>query len=84
MNNALAQFFGRTISSDAFDIRVGQGVSLVAGVLMLGVSMWKLTRLDLTEAQFLFGLLLSLCVPLLLFIVGLILPIAIAARKQLV
>jgi hypothetical protein len=43
---------------------------------MVVVSLWKLTRLDLSEAQFFFGVLLSLCVPLLLVIVGLVLPIA--------
>jgi len=49
---------------------------------MLVVSMWKLTRLDLSEAQFFFGLLLSLCVPLLLFIAGMVLPISTTPWKQ--
>jgi uncharacterized membrane protein YiaA len=57
-------------------------VCFVAGVVVLVVSMWKLTQLDLSEAQFLFGVLLSLCVPLLLVIVGLLLPIARTASKQ--
>jgi hypothetical protein len=82
MKDTIAGFFGHTISSDAFDTRLGQGVCFVAGVVMLGVSMWKLTQLDLSEAQFLFGVLLSLCVPLLLVIVGLLLPIARTASKQ--
>ena len=82
MSGTIARFFGHTISSDAFDTRLGQVVCFVAGVVMLAVSMWKLTRLDLSEVQFFFGVLLSLCVPLLLFIVGLVLPMAIAAWKQ--
>ncbi|MBI1746090.1 MAG: hypothetical protein HYR55_05835 [Acidobacteria bacterium] len=82
MKDAIARFFGRTITSDAFDTRLGQAVCFVGGMLMVVVSMWKLTRLELSEAQFFFGLLLSLCVPLLLFIVGLVLPIATTARKQ--
>jgi hypothetical protein len=72
----------RTISSDAFDRRLGRVFCFVASGLLLMVSMWKLTRLDLNEAQFFFGLLLSLCVPLLLVIVGLVLPIAATAWKQ--
>jgi len=82
MKDTITRFFGRTISSDAFDRRLGQVFCFVAGALMLVVSMWKLTRLDLSEAQFFFGLLLSLCVPLLLVIVGLVLPIATTAWKQ--
>lgn len=82
MKNTITRFFGRTISSNAFDTRLGQVVCFVAGVLVLVVSMWKLTQLDLSEAQFFFGVLLSLCVPLLLILVGLVLPIATTAWKQ--
>jgi uncharacterized membrane protein len=82
MKDTIIRFFGHTISSDAFDRRLGQVVCFVAGLVMLVVSIWKLTRLDLSEAQFFFGLLLSLCVPLLLVIVGLLLPIAATAWKQ--
>ncbi len=67
-------FFGRTISSDAFDTKLGQGVCFVASVVVLAVSFWRLTQLELTEAQVFFGLLLSFCTPLLLVIVGLVLP----------
>jgi hypothetical protein len=82
VKDTIIRFFGHTITSDAFDLRLGQAVCFVGGVLMLAVSMWKLTRLDLSEAQFFFGVLLSLCVPLLLFIVALVLPIAATAWKQ--
>jgi uncharacterized membrane protein YiaA len=82
MKDTITRFFGRRISSDALDQRLGQVVCFVAGVVVLVVSMWKLTRLDLSEAQFFFGLLLSLCVPLLLVIAGLVLPIASTAWKQ--
>ncbi|MDO8665787.1 MAG: hypothetical protein Q7J79_04195, partial [Gemmatimonadales bacterium] len=60
MKDTITRFFGRTMSSDAFDTRLGQVVCFVAGMVMVLVSMWKLTRLDLSEAQFLFGVLLSL------------------------
>ena len=82
MKDTITRFFGHTISSDAFDTRLGQVVCFVAGVLWLVVSIWKLTRFDLSEAQFFFGLLLSFCVPLLLVIVGLVLPMATTAWKQ--
>ena len=54
MMETITQFFGRKITSDALDIRLGQAVCFIGGVLMLVVSMWKLTQLDLNEAQ-LFG-----------------------------
>jgi len=75
-------FFGRTVSSEAFDTKLGQGVCFAGSMVMLVASLWKLTQLELSEAQFFFGMLLSLCVPLLLVIVGLVLPGAIAASKQ--
>lgn len=81
MKVTITRFFGQQISSDAFDKRLGQVVCFVAGGLVLVLSMWKLTRLGLSEAQLFFGVLLSLCVPLLLVIVGLVLPIATTARK---
>jgi hypothetical protein len=82
MNNTMTRFFGRTVSSDAFDIKLGQSVCFVGSVVMLAVSMWELTQLELSEADFFFGMLLSLCVPLLLVIVGLVLPSAVVATKQ--
>ncbi|OGT96000.1 MAG: hypothetical protein A3I79_08965 [Gemmatimonadetes bacterium RIFCSPLOWO2_02_FULL_71_11] len=82
MKATMTGFFGRRISSDAFDTRLGQVVCFVASGLFLVVSMWKLAQLDLTEVQLFFGVLLSFCVPLLLLIVGLVLPSAITASKQ--
>ena len=72
-------FFGRTISSDDFDMKLGQGTCFVASIVVLAVSFWKLTQLDLSEAQLFFGLLLSFCTPLLLIIIGLLLP---SARRR--
>ena len=72
-------FFGRTISSDEFDTKLGQGTCFVASIVVLAVSFWKLTQLELSEAQLFFGLLLSFCTPLLLVIIGLLLP---SARRR--
>jgi len=72
---------GERITGDSFDAKLAQLGCFVAGVLVLAVSFWKLTRLDLSEPQLLFGVLLSLCAPLLLIVVGLLLPVAAAQRK---
>jgi len=82
MNGPIAQFFGHTVSNDAFDTKLGQGVCFLASLVILLVSLWELARLNLTEAQLFFGLLLSLSVPLLLLVVGLILPLARAASRR--
>ena len=82
MKGSIARLLGHTISSDAFDLKLGQGVCFLASTLILLVSLWELARLDLTEAQLFFGLLLSLCVPLLLLVVGLVLPPATAAWRR--
>lgn len=81
MTDSITRFFGRTVSSDAFDKTLGQGVCFIASIVILLVSLWELRRLDLTEAQLFFGLLMSLAVPLLLLIMGLLLPLAAAWRR---
>ena len=82
MTGNVTRFFGRTVSSEAFDAKLGQGVCFAGSMVMLVASLWKLTQLELSEAQFFFGMLLSLCVPLLLIIVGMVLPSAVAASKH--
>lgn len=62
-------------------MRLGQGACFVAGVLVGALSFWKLTRLDLTEAQLFFGVLLSFVTPLLFIIIGLQLPAWRAVKK---
>ena len=81
MNDEGKGVLGRAVSSEAFDVKLGQGVCFVGGVVVLAVSLWKLTRLELSEVQFFGGMLLSLCVPLLLLIVGMVLPGAVAGSK---
>lgn len=81
MGQHISQLLGYRITSDAWDGRLGQLVCFLAGVLVLVLSLWKLTRLELTEAQLFFGVLLSLAVPLLFIVVGLLLPISAALRR---
>ena len=82
MNHWIAQLLARRLTNDGFDLKLAQVAYFGAGVLVLALSMWKLTRFDLTEAQLFFGVLLSFITPLLLVVIGLLLPIAKAARQQ--
>ena len=82
MRYRITQFMSRRVSSDGFDLRLGQAACFVVSVVVFALSIWKFTRLDLTEAQLFFGVLLSGCVPLLCVVVGLLLPVARAGRKS--
>jgi len=81
MNDTSPGFLRRTVSSEAFDVKLGQGVCFVGSVVVGVASWWKLLRLELSEPELFLGLLLSLCVPLLLIIVGMVLPGAVATSK---
>ncbi len=82
MKQHLAESLSYKITKDAFDRRLGQVVCFAAAVLVLALSIWKLTHLDLTEAQLFFGVLLSFVMPLLLIAIGLLLPISTAIKKD--
>jgi uncharacterized membrane protein len=77
----IAQILNRNIVADDTLMRLGQFLCFVAGVFVLSLSLWKLSRLDLSEAQVFFGVLLSLITPLLLVLMGLLLPIARTAKN---
>ena len=81
MRHHITEWLSHKITNDVFDMRLGQGACFVAGLLVLAVSLWKLTRLDLTESQLFFGLLLSFVTPLLFIVLGLLLPILRAVKK---
>jgi uncharacterized membrane protein YiaA len=81
MKQHITKSLSYKITNNAFDVRAVQLACFVAGVLVLTLSLWKLTRLDLNAAQLFFGVLLSPCVPLLLIIMGLLLPVAAADKK---
>lgn len=82
MIDTITRLFGHQISSETFDAKFGQAVCFIAAGVFCLVSFWKLTRLELNEAQFFLGVLLSLCVPLLLFILGLLLPLPIISARD--
>ena len=81
MKHQIKELLSHKISSDVFDMRLGQGACFVASALVGALSFWKLTRLDLTEAQLFFGVLLSFVTPLLFIVIGLLLPTWRAGKK---
>ena len=55
---------------------------IVASLFVLSLSLWKLLRLDLTESQLFFGVLVAPITPMLLIILGLVLPGAVAHKSN--
>jgi len=81
MNHRITEGLQHKITSDVFDMRLGQGGCFTACAFVLWASFWKLTRLELTESQLFFGVLLSFVTPLLLVVIGLLLPMCSAIKK---
>ena len=81
MKQQLARVMNRPIVADATMAKLVQILSFAAAISVLTLSLWKLTRLDLTEAQLFFGVLLSVITPLLLVILGCLIPLAIARKN---
>lgn len=72
----LLRIFVWRLSTDTFDVRLSQWLCFAAAPAVLVMAVLKLSRLPLTEAEVLIGLLASLAVTLLLVILGLVLPLA--------
>ena len=70
----MSQFF-KSITSHSFDVKFGQVGSWIAAIAVLGIGMYKLTKLPLSETALFFGILLWLTVTLLMVLMGLILPL---------
>ena len=70
----MSQFF-KSITSQSFDVKFGQVGSWIAAVAVLGMGMYKLTKLPLSETELFFVVLLVLTVTLLMVLMGLILPL---------
>lgn len=71
----MLRLFRCDLTSPRLDSKVGQIACWLcsAGVLTLG--MWKLSRLQLTEKELFFGVLLVLAVALLGVVLGMLLPL---------
>lgn len=77
----MSQFF-KSITSQSFDAKVGQIGCWIAAVTVLGMGMYKLTKLPLSETELFFGVLLVLTVSLLMVLMGLILPLTLCRAKD--
>ena len=64
MKNTSLRMLCRKLTSDRFDANIARGTCFSVAGLVLVLSFWKITQLDLSEAQLYFGLLLTLCMPL--------------------
>ena len=73
---------GRKLSSDRFDVSMGQLASWVGAILVLSLGFLKLGSLSLTETELFFGLLLVLTVGLLCVCLGFLLRIEYNTRIQ--
>ena len=81
MKQQIAHLMTRRITSDSFDLNFVRAACFAGAAFVLALSFWKLTRLELTEAQLFFGILLSTITPLLFIVLGLLFPGSIAAKK---
>ncbi|NBR06573.1 MAG: hypothetical protein EBT92_12460 [Planctomycetes bacterium] len=70
----MSHFF-KSITSHSFDAKFGQVGSWLAAIVVLGMGMYKLTKLPLSETELFFGVLLVFTVSLLMVLIGLILPL---------
>ena len=64
------------LSSERFDVRLGQLLCFTAGPALLVVALVGLARLALTPGEAFIGVLASVAVALLLVILGIVLPLA--------
>jgi len=73
----------RPLTSDTFDASVASKVLYAAGLLIFVLSVLKVTRLELSEWQLFFGLLLSIGVMVQIVLAGLLLEVhgRLAARQ---
>lgn len=81
MKQQIAKIMGSQITSDSFDLNFIRVAFFAAAIFVMTLSFWKLSRLELTEAELFFGVLLSLITPLLLAVVGIIFPLAMPSKK---
>ena len=73
---------GRQIDLEVFNSRIGQIVCFSAGFVILVLGIFKLSRLELTEAASFFGLMLTLSVTLLCVALGQLIHIAEAMKNK--
>jgi hypothetical protein len=70
------QIWGLRVSSERFDVRLGQWVCFAAGPALLVVTVSGLARLSPTPAEAFLGVLAGVAAALQLVILGIVLPLA--------
>tara|TARA_R100000750_G_C2302092_1_gene79237 strand:- start:22 stop:288 length:267 start_codon:yes stop_codon:yes gene_type:complete len=71
----LIKLFTRKLSSSQVDVQIGQIVCWVFAIIVMLIGINKISRMDLSEAQLIFGILLVMILTLQMIIAGMILPI---------
>ena len=82
MKHQIAQILNRKIVADATVAKLVQILCFVGSIFVLALSLWKVSQVDLTELQIFGGVLLSSIIPMLLIILGLLLPTAISPKND--
>jgi hypothetical protein len=80
MKHQITQILNCKIVADDTVVKLVRMLCFVVSIFVLFLSLWKLSRLDLTESQMFFGVLLSPITPLLFIVLGLLLPNAIVPK----
>jgi len=81
MKLQITQALNRNIVADDTVAKLVRVLCFLASIFVLSLSLWKLSHSDLNESQIFFGVLLSSVTPMLLIILGLLLPIAITSKS---
>lgn len=78
----IIQLLNRNIVANVTMMKVVQIACYLASVLMLVLSIWNLTRSDLSGTQIVLGMVLSSLGPLFFIGIGLVLPVVVTARED--
>ncbi len=81
MKHQIVQILNLHLVADNTVAKLVQILCFVVSIFVLTLSLWKLARLNLTEAQLFFGVLLSSITPLLFVVLGCLMPLAIATKN---
>ena len=82
MKHQITQILNRNIVADATVAKLVQAMCFVASIVLLFLPIRVLAGLGLAKSQMLFGVLLSFVAALLLIVLGILLPMAIAPKKS--
>ena len=76
----IIQLLNRNVVANVTMMRVVQIVCYIASVVVLALSIWNLTRSDLTGTQIILGMLVSSLGPLVFLGIGLLLPVVTSSK----